>query len=104
MELLDTEVKIDLPRLMIKHMQRVLLKDGKVHALPYEFWFTPIFEDYSIPIQVWSLQTTQDVIGNVSMRGTDTSLQHAKNALVEKDVALIIAQAEYEAKRVMLQD
>lgn len=35
MELLDTEVIIDLPRLIIKHMQRILLKDTKEHVFPY---------------------------------------------------------------------
>lgn len=55
MELLDTKVRIDFPRLMIKNMQRVLFKDGKGHVLPYEFWLTLVFEDYSVPIQVWSL-------------------------------------------------
>lgn len=48
MELLDTEVKIDLPKLIIKHMQRVLINNAKGHALPYELWLSPIFEDYSV--------------------------------------------------------
>lgn len=37
MELLDTEVKIDLSSLIIKHMHRGFLKDNKVHALSYVF-------------------------------------------------------------------
>lgn len=35
MELLDTEVRINLPQLILKHMQRVLLKEIIGHALPY---------------------------------------------------------------------
>lgn len=36
-ELLNTGVKINFPSLIIKHMQRVLLKDEKGHVLPYGF-------------------------------------------------------------------
>lgn len=56
MELLDSMVKINLPSLIIKHMQMILLKnDKKAHALAYGFRLGPIFEDCNIPIQVWSL-------------------------------------------------
>lgn len=37
MELLDSEVKINLPILIIKHTQRVFIKDNNVHALSYGF-------------------------------------------------------------------
>lgn len=82
MELLDTKVKIDLPRLIIKYMHRVILKDDKGHALSYAFWLGPVFEEYSVSVQVWSLHTTKDVIGimhhmalPVSIRCGDNSLQ-----------------------------
>ncbi|XP_047270431.1 uncharacterized protein LOC124899566 [Capsicum annuum] len=40
----DTQILIDLPQLMIKHIQRVLIQDANGHALPYEFWLASIFE------------------------------------------------------------
>lgn len=52
MEQLDTQVPIDLSRLMIKHMQRVLVQDVNSHALPYEFWLASVFEDFHIPVKV----------------------------------------------------
>lgn len=82
MELLDTKVKIKLPKLMIKHMQTDLIKDAKIHALPYKFWLALVFKDYYVYVQVWSFQTTKDVIGIVnhmdlpfSVRCVDTYLQ-----------------------------
>ena len=63
MELLDSEIPIDLPQLIIKHMQRVLVKDTNGHALPYQFWLASVFNDFYVPVKVWSLQTTKDVIG-----------------------------------------
>ncbi|KAM3383387.1 hypothetical protein P3S68_008962 [Capsicum galapagoense] len=62
MELLDSEIPIDLPQLIIKHMQRVLIKDKNGHALPYQFWLAPVFDDFRVSVKVWSLQTTKDVI------------------------------------------
>lgn len=50
-ELLDTNVKISLLSFIIKHMQRILLKDDKkAHALAYGFWLASIFEDNVVPI------------------------------------------------------
>ena len=37
MELLDSQTPIELPRLIIKHIQRVLIQDANGHSLPYEF-------------------------------------------------------------------
>lgn len=67
MELFDTMVKIDLASLIIKHMQMVLLKnDKKAHDLPWGFWFAQIFEEYAVSMQVWSLQTTKDILGRLT--------------------------------------
>lgn len=68
MELLDIVVKIDLPRLDIKHIHRVLLRDDKGHALSYAFWLDNMFEEYSVPVQVGSLQVTKDVIDTEQCR------------------------------------
>lgn len=80
-----------------------------IYALPFEFWLTPVFDDYSVPVQVWSLQYKKDVIGMVDhmalpvfMRSVDTPIHRARNALTEKDVELIATQAAHEAERVML--
>lgn len=51
MELLDTKVKIDLPNLIIKNIQRMLPKDDKkAHAFPYRFWLAQVFEEYVVPV------------------------------------------------------
>ncbi|KAF3664099.1 hypothetical protein FXO37_11651 [Capsicum annuum] len=89
--------------------KRVLMKNKKGYALPYEFWLALVFGDYSMPAQVWSLQTTKDVIGIVehldlpiSMRSVDTPLQRARNALVEQNVAMIVAQTEHDFEKALL--
>ncbi|KAM3283098.1 hypothetical protein P3S67_026743 [Capsicum chacoense] len=107
MEFLDTEVQIDPPRLIIQHMQRVLLKDINGHALPYELWLAPIFDDFLVHVQVWSLQITKDVIGTVnqmkllvSMRIVDNPMQRLRNALAAKTAKLETVQAELESAQV----
>ncbi|KAM3287290.1 hypothetical protein P3S67_020720 [Capsicum chacoense] len=91
MELLDSVVRIDLSRLILKHTQRVLLKEVSGHTLPYQFWLTPIFEDFGVSVQVWSSQTTKDIIRHVnhmilpiSMKSADNSMQRLRNSLAEK--------------------
>ncbi|KAM3220440.1 hypothetical protein P3L10_024971 [Capsicum annuum] len=103
MELLDSHILIDLPTLIIKHMQRVLIQDANGHALPYEFWLAPIFEDFHIPIKAWSLQTTKDVIGSVNhamfptaMRSADNPMQRLRNVFVAKQSEVDVAQAALE--------
>lgn len=66
-EILDIEVKFKLPSQIIKHLQRVLIKDAKkAHGLLYGFCLALIFEDYSIPMQVWSLHMTKDILGHLN--------------------------------------
>lgn len=55
MELLDSDVPINLPSLIIKHMESVLTQDKNGNALTYSFWLSKIFEAYSVPIQVWTM-------------------------------------------------
>lgn len=104
MELLDTKVRIDLPRLILNHMQRVLLEEVNRHALPYQFWLTPIFEDFGVSVQMWSSQTTKDIIGHVnhmmlpvSMKSADNPMQRLRNSLAEKQAEVEVAQAALEA-------
>lgn len=99
MEILDTQVKIDLSKLIIKHMQRTLIKDVVEHSLPYEFWLDPVFEDYLVPVHVWLLQTTKNVIGKVehmalyvAVMSADIPLQCSRNALTENNSAINTAQ------------
>lgn len=48
-ELLDTNVKMNLPNLIIKHMQRVILKDDKnAHAIASGFLLAFIFRYYVV--------------------------------------------------------
>lgn len=105
MEILDTEVKIDLPSLIIKHMQRVLSKDENGHALPYAFWLSRVFEDYSVPVQVWTFQKTKDVLVQVkhvdlpaSMRRADTPFQRMRIALAEKSAEFMRRKLLFRAK------
>lgn len=65
-DFLYTKVNIDLSSLIIKHMYQVLLKDKKGYALPYKFLLSQVFEDYSIRVQVWTLQTTKDALGTMN--------------------------------------
>ena len=72
--------------------------------MPYEFWLAPIFEEFHIPIKVWSLQTTKDVIGSVNhailppaMRNADNPMQRLRNALTAKQSEVVVAQAALEA-------
>lgn len=88
----DTEVKINLPSVITKHMKKVFLKDDKKgHTLPCGFWLALIFEDYSVLIKFWFLQTVKDIIGclnhtalPVLMRQADISIQRLQNNLADK--------------------
>lgn len=91
MELLDTDVLINLPSLILKYMQCVLTQDKNRHALPYCFCLSHIFEAYFFPVQVQAMQTTKDVLGQVnhvallgSMQCTGTPLHQLKTALDAK--------------------
>ncbi|WMV09938.1 hypothetical protein MTR67_003323 [Solanum verrucosum] len=92
MELLDIEVLINLPFLIINHMQRVLNQNKNGHALPYGFWMASIFEAFDVPIQLWVSQTVKDVVGRVnhmalpiSMRRLNSPLQRLKCQPAEKE-------------------
>ncbi|KAM3203225.1 hypothetical protein P3L10_030851 [Capsicum annuum] len=52
------EIPIDLPQLIIKHMQRVLVKDKNGHALPYQFWLAPMFDDFRVSVKLEVAQAT----------------------------------------------
>ncbi|KAH0773732.1 hypothetical protein KY290_010869 [Solanum tuberosum] len=110
MELLDSEVPIDLPTLIIKHMHRVLHQDENGHALPYGFWMTPIFEAFNVPVQVWHSQTVKDVVGRVNhvvlpvyMRNRDNLLQRLKNQLATKEDELLTLETTHQMERATLE-
>lgn len=90
MELLDTEVNINLPSLILKQMQRGLIKDHQKVHVPYGFWFSSIFKDYFVFVQVWSLLKTKDILGRlnyvalpVSVRQAGILIQRLRNELVD---------------------
>ncbi|KAG5610277.1 hypothetical protein H5410_021558 [Solanum commersonii] len=92
MVLLEIKVPIDLPSLIINHMHKVFNHVKNGHALPYRLWMTSIFEAFDVPVQAWNSKTVKGVVGQVnhmalpaSMRRLDTSLQHLKNQLAEKE-------------------
>ncbi|KAH0650452.1 hypothetical protein KY284_030364 [Solanum tuberosum] len=64
-ELLDTEVPIDLPTLIIKYMCKVPYQDENGHALPYGFWIAPIFEAFDVPVQLASKEDQLLAMENV---------------------------------------
>lgn len=91
MEFLDSKVKIDLPALILKHLNRTLHQDENDHSLVYMFLLGTIFEAFDIPIFVWKYETTKDVLSRVryfslpvSMKWANTLLQQAYIALEEK--------------------
>ncbi|MCE3215421.1 hypothetical protein HAX54_002335 [Datura stramonium] len=51
MEALDSEIKINLPSLMIQHMSRICNQDKKGHDMAYGFCIRDIFEHLSLPIK-----------------------------------------------------
>lgn len=59
MKLLHSKVKIDLPNLVLKHMNCVLHQDKNGHSLAYGFWLGHIFKEFDVPILVWEYQTTR---------------------------------------------
>lgn len=95
-EILGSEVPIDLPFLIVKHMHMVLHQDDNGHALPYGFWMTPIFVSFDVPVQVWFAQTIKDVVGKVnymalpvSLRNPDNTFPRLKNKLADKEDQLL---------------
>ena len=81
MKLLDSEIPTDLPLFIIKHIQRVLVKDTNGHALSYQFWLASVFNNFHIPVKVWSLQTTKDVIGQLNHARLPAAMRHADNPM-----------------------
>ncbi|KAF3625716.1 Ribosomal protein S8 family protein [Capsicum annuum] len=81
MGLLDSEIPIDFPQLIIKHMERLLVKDKNGHALPYHFWLVPVFDDFCVCVKVWSLQITKDVIGQVNYDILSAAMRYADNPM-----------------------
>lgn len=106
MELLDTDVPINLPSLMLKHMQCVLTQDKNGHALLYSFWLSQIFKAYPIPFQVWTMYTTKGVLGQVnhtalpgSMQHTNISLHRLQTTLDAKTTELTSVHQEFAQER-----
>uniref|UniRef100_M1BEE9 Uncharacterized protein n=2 Tax=Solanum tuberosum TaxID=4113 RepID=M1BEE9_SOLTU len=106
MELLDTEVPINLPSLIINHMHRVLNQDKNGHAFPYGFWMASIFESFDVPVQVWVSQTVKDVVGRVnhmtlpiSMRRLNSPLQRLKYQPAEKEDELAAMTTAHQLER-----
>ncbi|WMV38148.1 hypothetical protein MTR67_031533 [Solanum verrucosum] len=87
MELLDTEVPIDQPTLIIKHMRKVLYQDENGHALPYGFWMAPIFEAFDVPVQV----------------NPDNPLQRLKNQLASKEDQLLAMENAHQMEKASLE-
>lgn len=94
-ELLDSDVPINLPSLILKQMQYVVTQDKNGHD---GFWLSQIFKAYSISIQVWTMKSTKDVLGQVnhvaltsSMQCTGTSLYRLRIALDSKTIELTSA-------------
>ncbi|WMV50422.1 hypothetical protein MTR67_043807 [Solanum verrucosum] len=92
MELLNTEVPIDLPSWIIKHMHRVLYQDENGHTLPYGFWMASIFEAFDVLVQVWDSQTVKDVFAE------------KEDELIAMETTHQIEKATWEVRVVALQN
>ncbi|KAF3678602.1 hypothetical protein T459_20356 [Capsicum annuum] len=70
-ELLDSEIPIDLPQLIITHMQRVLVKNKNGHVFPYQLWLAPVFDDFSADLLTATIGDCgyPTVCGNYSVCG-----------------------------------
>lgn len=97
MELLDSEIPINLSSLIIKHMQWVLIQDTNGHALPHGFRLASILEAYSIPMQVCAMQITKDVLGTInhvalpiSMQCVDIAVRCLEVALAAKNLSWLL--------------
>lgn len=78
MELLDSKVKMNLPSLILKHMNRVVHQDKNDRSLTYGFWIGKIFEEFDVPIPVWEYQITKDVLGRFHHSSFPKSMKYAK--------------------------
>ncbi|KAH0703070.1 hypothetical protein KY290_018392 [Solanum tuberosum] len=63
MELLISQVQINLPKLILSHINRICVDDSTEHGLRYGFWLGDIFEYFQVPIEEWQEQTIKDVLG-----------------------------------------
>ncbi|XP_070025934.1 uncharacterized protein [Nicotiana sylvestris] len=94
MEALDSYTTINLPSIMIEHMQKVVeLKDGN-HGLPYGFLLTKVFEYFKVPLgqekvdnykQYFSKTTLEECeciekVGGVGSTSTISQLINAQNS------------------------
>lgn len=92
MELLLSRHPINLSQLMLFHIHFIGVEDKKLHALGYGFWLGEIFEYLKIPVKVWEVQTTKDVLGTMNhavvpapRRGANTPMQRLRAKLTLKD-------------------
>ncbi|KAH0644500.1 hypothetical protein KY284_032384 [Solanum tuberosum] len=92
MELLLSRHPINLPQLMLFHIHSICVEDNKLHALGYGFWLGEIFEYLKVPVKVWEVQTTKDVLGTVNhvdvhapWRGANAPMQRLRAQLTLKD-------------------
>lgn len=49
-EVLDTNMLLNLPSLMIMHMARIANPSKRNHALPYGFFLTQVFAHFKVPL------------------------------------------------------
>ncbi|KAG5589643.1 hypothetical protein H5410_040157, partial [Solanum commersonii] len=92
MELLLLRHPINLPQLMLFHIHSICVEDNKLHALGYGFWLGEIFEYLKVPVKVWEVQTTKDVLSIVNhadvhapWRGANALMQRLRAQLTLKD-------------------
>uniref|UniRef100_A0A0V0HBE0 Putative ovule protein n=1 Tax=Solanum chacoense TaxID=4108 RepID=A0A0V0HBE0_SOLCH len=63
MELLISQVQINLLQLILSHIHRISVHDDKDHGLGYGFWLGEVFEFFQVPVKEWQVQSTKDVFG-----------------------------------------
>ncbi|KAH0641808.1 hypothetical protein KY290_033422 [Solanum tuberosum] len=104
MELLLSRHPINLPQLMLFHIHSICVEDNKLHALGYGFWLGEIFEYLKVPIKVWEVQTTKDVLGTVNhadvpapWRGENAHMQRLRAQLTLKDEEITALRVSHNA-------
>uniref|UniRef100_M1E0E4 Uncharacterized protein n=2 Tax=Solanum tuberosum TaxID=4113 RepID=M1E0E4_SOLTU len=102
MELLISQVQINLPKLILCHINRICVDDSTEHGLGYGFWLGDIFEYFQVPIEEWQEQTIKDVLGVVdhvviptTSRGADAPMQRLRASLTAKNEEITTLQVSH---------
>ncbi|KAG5617118.1 hypothetical protein H5410_016942 [Solanum commersonii] len=108
MELLISQVHINLPKLILSHINRICVDNSTEHGLGYGFWLGDIFEYFQVPIEEWKEQTIKGVLGVVdhaailtTSRGANAPMQRIES-LVSHSATIDQLHIDYGLKHARL--